>query len=56
MEFNTKIAIAVQLAQALVFLHIAQPPIVLLDVKPDNILVSWQYWLYSYFLPKLKKW
>ncbi len=35
----TKMAVALQICQALFFLHAASPPLAHLDVKPSNILV-----------------
>ena len=33
--------VSMQLTQALVFMHSSEPPIARLDVKPENVLVSW---------------
>ena len=40
MKESTKMHIAVQISQALLFLHTATPTMIHLDVKPSNILVS----------------
>ena len=40
MKESTKMLIAVQISQALLFLHTATPQMMHLDVKPSNILVS----------------
>ena len=40
MDFHDKLYVAVQLAQALVYVHTATPPMVHGDVKPSNVLVS----------------
>ena len=40
MKESTKMHIAVQINQALLFLHTATPKMIHLDVKPSNILVS----------------
>ena len=40
MTFTTKKRFAIQITQALMFLHTARPPRIHLDVKPANILVN----------------
>ena len=40
MTFIKKKTIAVQIAQAVAFLHSTAPPTVHVDIKPANILVS----------------
>ena len=40
MSSTVKLGIAIQVAQALMFLHTSEPPTVHLDVKPSNILVG----------------
>lgn len=39
LAFQEKVYIVEQIAQALVFMHQHEPPIVHLDIKPENILV-----------------
>ena len=39
MTFVTKVYIAAQILQALVFMHTSKPPLVHRDIKPSNILV-----------------
>jgi len=40
LDLMTKFRVAVQLSQAVTFLHTNAPPIAHLDIKPSNILVS----------------
>ena len=40
MSYSSKSKVAVQIAQAVLFLHSAKPPTVHLDIKPANILVG----------------
>ena len=40
MSCSSKNKVAIQIAQAVLFLHSAKPPTVHLDIKPANILVS----------------
>ena len=39
MTYGTKTYIAIQVAQAVMFLHTSSPPMLHLDIKPANILV-----------------
>jgi serine/threonine-protein kinase len=38
--FETKTQLAIQICQALVFMHSSEPPIIHLDLKPANVLVE----------------
>ena len=38
-EYVKKVEISVQIVQGLVFMHTSSPPVVHLDIKPENILV-----------------
>ena len=40
MDMVSKLSVAIQVAQALLFLHTSKPPMAHLDVKPANVLVS----------------
>lgn len=40
LTFKEKVYIVEQIAQALVFMHGFDPPIVHLDMKPENVLVN----------------
>ena len=40
LAFPEKLYVSVQVCQALTYLHTSEPPLVHLDVKPANILVS----------------
>lgn len=50
MNYASKLTIAIQVAQAVLFLHSAEPPTVHLDIKPANILVCIQ--VQFVFVPK----
>ena len=39
LDLSSKLCVAVQLCQALTFMHTHAPPIAHLDIKPSNILV-----------------
>lgn len=39
-SFNEKMYVAIQLAQALVYVHTATPSLVHGDIKPSNVLVG----------------
>ena len=39
LDKNTKVQVAMQVAQALVYMHGQNPPAVHLDLKPENVLV-----------------
>ena len=38
-SFDEKLSISAQISQALVYMHSCNPPIVHLDLKPENVLV-----------------
>jgi serine/threonine protein kinase len=42
MDWSSKLTVAIQVAQALLFLHSSEPPTAHLDIKPANVLVQRQ--------------
>ena len=41
MDLGNKMYIAIQLYQALTFMHTSVPPVAHLDIKPSNVMVSY---------------
>lgn len=41
LSYAQKLSIGVQISQALVYMHNCTPPVVHLDLKPENVLVSY---------------
>ena len=37
--YEEKVCVSRQISQAIVFMHTATPPVVHLDIKPENVLV-----------------
>ena len=50
MDNSTKLYIAIQVCQALNYLHTSKPQLMHLDVKPSNVMVSVYCTVYIYML------